>query len=165
MREILKYPNPFLRKRAQEVKDIGPDVDRLAQEMIETMYAASGIGLAAPQVGESLRLIVVDIGASEGVFSPLVMVNPEIKEAEGSFVMEEGCLSIPGIRAEVERRERVLVKGYDLKGKPMEIEAQGLLAVVFQHEIDHLNGVLFIDYLSRLKRQLIERRLRKQLTG
>lgn len=165
MRKILTYPDPLLRKRAEELRDLGPEVERLAQEMIDTMYAASGIGLAAPQVGESVRLIVVDVGAKEGVFSPLVVVNPEIKEAEGSFVMEEGCLSIPGIRAEVGRHGRVLVSGYDLKGRPMEIEAEGFLAVVFQHEIDHLDGVLFIDRLSRLKRQLIERKLRKQLTG
>lgn len=130
--------------------------------MAETMYRAPGIGLAAPQVGESLRLIVADVGYTEGKPDLIVLVNPVIVEAEGALVMEEGCLSLPGVRAEVERAARVLVRGYDLKERPREIEAEGLLAVVLQHEIDHLEGKLFIDRLSRLKRDLIERKIRKQ---
>lgn len=161
MLKILTYPHPLLRKRAEEVKEIDEKVLTLAREMAETMYAAPGIGLAAPQVGESLRLIVVDVSYTEGEPDLKVIVNPEIVQREGSVLMEEGCLSLPGVRAEVERAARVLVKGYDLQGRPVELEAEGLMAVCLQHEIDHLDGVLFIDHLSRLKRSLIERRLRK----
>lgn len=161
MLKILTYPNPILRKKAEEIRQIDERVVALAREMAETMYAAPGIGLAAPQVGESLRLIVVDVAYPEGEPDLKVIVNPEIVHREGSILMEEGCLSLPGVRAEVERASRVLVRGYDLKGRPLEIEAEGLMAVCLQHEIDHLDGVLFIDHLGRLKRSLIERRLKK----
>ncbi len=162
MLKILTYPNPVLRKKAEEVKEIDQDLIDLARQMAETMYAAPGIGLAAPQVGSSIRLIVVDVGYTQGRPDLKVLLNPEIVEREGSILMEEGCLSIPGIRADVERSQRVLVRGLDIKGRPVEIEAEGLLAVCLQHEVDHLDGILFIDHLSRLKRSLIERKLRKR---
>jgi len=162
MLKILTYPNPVLRKKAEEVKEIDQDLIDLARQMAETMYAAPGIGLAAPQVGESIRLIVVDVSYTQGKPDLKVLLNPEIVEREGSILMEEGCLSIPGIRADVERSQKVLVRGLDIKGRPVEIEAEGLLAVCLQHEVDHLDGILFIDHLSRLKRSLIERKLRKR---
>jgi len=158
----MTYPNTVLRKKAEEVKEIDQDLIDLARQMAETMYAAPGIGLAAPQVGESIRLIVVDVSYTQGKPDLKVLLNPEIVEREGSILMEEGCLSIPGIRADVERSQKVLVRGLDIKGRPVEIEAEGLLAVCLQHEVDHLDGILFIDHLSRLKRSLIERKLRKR---
>lgn len=163
MRPILIYPHPILRKKAKEVREIDGRIARLAGEMAETMYRAPGIGLAAPQVGESLRLIVADISHPEGRPDLVILVNPVIAEAEGAVAMEEGCLSLPGVKAEVGRAARVLVRGYDLEGRPVELEAEGLLAVVLQHEIDHLEGRLFIDHLSPLKRDIIERRFRKLL--
>ncbi|RLA86400.1 MAG: peptide deformylase [Deltaproteobacteria bacterium] len=160
MREIVIYPDPVLRKKAREVKRIDDRVARLAAEMAETMYAAPGIGLAAPQVGVSERVILVDVTGPERK-ELITLVNPVIVEKEGMVIFEEGCLSLPEVREKVERAARVLVRGYDLDEREREIEAEGLLAIALQHEIDHLNGVLFIDYLSRLKRDMIERKLRK----
>ena len=160
MREIVIYPDPVLRKKAKEVKRIDDGVARLAAEMAETMYAASGIGLAAPQVGVSERVILVDVTGPERK-ELITLVNPVIVEKEGRVIFEEGCLSLPEVREKVERAARVLVRGYDLDEREREIEADGLLAIALQHEIDHLDGVLFIDYLSRLKRDMIERKLRK----
>ena len=160
MREIVIYPDPVLRKKAREVKRIDDRVARLAAEMAETMYAAPGIGLAAPQVGVSERVILVDVTGPERK-ELITLVNPVIVEKEGTVIFEEGCLSLPEVREKVERAARVLVRGYDLDEREREIEAEGLLAIALQHEIDHLNGVLFIDYLSRLKRDMIERKLRK----
>jgi len=160
MREIVIYPDPVLRKKAREVKSIDDRVARLAAEMAETMYAAPGIGLAAPQVGVSERVILVDVTGPERK-ELITLVNPVIVEKEGTVIFEEGCLSLPEVREKVERAARVLVRGYDLDEREREIEAEGLLAIALQHEIDHLNGVLFIDYLSRLKRDMIERKLRK----
>ena len=160
MREIVIYPDPVLRKKAREVKSIDDGVARLAAEMAETMYAAPGIGLAAPQVGVSERVILVDVTGPERK-ELITLVNPVIVEKEGMVIFEEGCLSLPEVREKVERAAQVLVRGYDLDEREREIEAEGLLAIALQHEIDHLNGVLFIDYLSRLKRDMIERKLRK----
>jgi len=160
MREIVIYPDPFLRKKAREVKSIDDRVARLAAEMAETMYAAPGIGLAAPQVGVSERVILVDVTGPERK-ELITLVNPVIVEKEGTQIFEDGCLSVPEVREKVERAAQVLVRGYDLDEREREIEAEGLLAIALQHEIDHLNGVLFIDYLSRLKRDMIERKLRK----
>jgi peptide deformylase len=129
--------------------------------MAETMYAAPGVGLAAPQVGVSERLIVLDVRNKEGATGLITLINPEIIEAEGRVVEEEGCLSLPGITENVARAERVLVRGHDLEEREREIEAEGLLAVALQHEIDHLEGILFIDRLSRLKRGIIQRKIRK----
>jgi peptide deformylase len=133
----------------------------LAEDMAETMYAAPGVGLAAPQVGVSERLIVLDVRNKEGATGLITLINPEIIEAEGRVVEEEGCLSLPGITENVARAERVLVRGHDLEEREREIEAEGLLAVALQHEIDHLEGILFIDRLSRLKRGIIQRKIRK----
>jgi peptide deformylase len=131
--------------------------------MAETMYAAPGVGLAAPQVGVSERLIVLDVRNREGTKELITLINPEIIEAEGQVVEEEGCLSLPGITENVTRAERVLVRGYDLDEQEQEIEAKGLLAVALQHEIDHLEGILFIDRISRLKRGIIQRKMRKMV--
>ncbi len=164
MLEIKKYGEKVLRERAQEIKDINGEVVELARAMVETMYDAPGIGLAAPQVGYSLRLITVDLTVGEDPSKLFILVNPVIQEKEGQDLDEEACLSVPGISEMVERPFRVLVKGYDLEGKEREIEAEGLLARVFCHEVDHLDGVLFIDRLTPLKRRLALKKLRKQLS-
>lgn len=138
--KIVKFPNPILRKKAKAVKKITPAITRLIDDMIETMHAAPGVGLAAPQVAKSIRVIVADIGQN-----PIALVNPRIIEKSGHQVFTEGCLCLPGVEAPVERASHVLVKGLDREGKTVEIRAEGLLATVLQHEIDHLEGVVFID--------------------
>lgn len=149
-----------LRRRAEEVEEIDESIRILVEDMFETMYAAEGIGLAGPQVGVSKRLIVVDLGAEEG--SRFALINPVIVERAGERLKEEeGCLSIPGVSALVEREERVVVEGMDETGQPVRIEASGLLARCLQHEIDHLEGVLFIDHLSALKRSMLVKRYRQ----
>jgi len=157
---ILTFPNPRLRNKAQPVREVDAGVRRLVDDMFETMYAASGIGLAAIQVDVPLRVVVTDI--SERHDSPLCLINPEIVEREGNEQMEEGCLSVPGFFETVSRAERVRVRALDRDGRPFEIDADGLLAVCIQHEIDHLDGKLFVDYISSLKRQRIRRRLEKE---
>lgn len=159
--KILVYPDPVLRAKAKDIANIDGRVVRLADDMAETMYAAPGVGLAAPQVGVSERLIVVDVKHSEGEKELITLINPEIVEAEGKVIGEEGCLSLPGVNEKVARAERVLVRGYDLKEQQRQIEAEGLLAIALQHEIDHLDGVLLFDRLSRLKREIIQRKMRK----
>ncbi|OGP52637.1 MAG: peptide deformylase [Deltaproteobacteria bacterium RBG_13_52_11] len=159
--KIRIYPDPILQTKAAEIENIDDRVVRLASEMAETMYAAPGVGLAAPQVGVSERLIVVDARHPEGTNELITLINPEIINIEGRIVEEEGCLSVPGIRENVARAQRVLIRGYDLDERQREIEAEGLLAVAFQHEIDHLEGILFIDRVSRLKRGIIQRKMRK----
>lgn len=159
--KICIYPDPVLKARATEIETIDGRVIRLAEEMAETMYAAPGVGLAAPQVGVSERLIVIDVKNPAGKKELITLINPEIIEMEGRAVDEEGCLSLPGITENVARAERVLVRGHDLNERQREIEAEGLLAVALQHEIDHLEGILFIDRLSRLKRGIIQRKMRK----
>ncbi len=160
---ICTYPEKILRERAKPVTSVDQEITRLADYMAETMYNAPGIGLAANQVGVSKRLLVADIYPREPESDLIVLANPEIISAEGELTIEEGCLSVPDYLAEVKRHEKVTVRGLDLKGEEVEIEAEGLLAVVLQHEIDHLNGVLFIDRISRLKRELYKRKLRKLL--
>ncbi len=163
---ICKLPDPVLRREAKEIADINGNLQRLVDDMAETMYAAPGLGLAANQVGELKRLIVFDVAHKEGRPRRLqVVLNPCIVDAEGEITHEEGCLSVADFAAEVRRHAKVLVKGLDREGKPIEINGEGLLAVVLQHEIDHLNGVLFIDHISRLKRGLYLRRLKKQAAG
>jgi peptide deformylase len=159
--KIRIYPDPILQVKAAEIENIDGRVVDLAEDMAETMYAAPGVGLAAPQVGVSERLIVVDVRNREETKGLITLINPEIIEAEGRVVEEEGCLSVPGITENVPRAVRVLVKGHDLDEREREIEAEGLLAVVLQHEIDHLEGILFIDRVSRLKRGIIQRKMRK----
>ncbi len=157
---ILTFPNPRLRNKAQPVREVDAAVRRLVDDMLETMYAAPGIGLAAIQVDVPLRVVVIDI--SEKQDSPLCLINPEILERQGDEQMEEGCLSVPGFFEMVSRAERVRVRALDQDGRPFEIDTDGLLAVCIQHEIDHLDGKLFVDYISSLKRQRIRRRLEKE---
>jgi peptide deformylase len=160
---ICKLPDAVLRQEAREVTEINGKMQRLIDDMAETMYAAPGLGLAANQVGELQRLIVFDVSHKEGGPRKLqVVLNPRIVAKEGEIVYEEGCLSVPDFASEVQRHAKVLVKGLDREGKSIEITGEGLLAIVLQHEIDHLNGVLFIDHISRLKRGLFLRRLKKQ---
>jgi len=156
---ILQFPDSRLRNIASPVDEVTDSVRRLADDMLETMYAARGIGLAATQVNRSLRLLVLDL--SEGRDEPRVIINPEIVGREGSQTCEEGCLSVPGEYAEVERAEKIRVRCLNRDGEPVEFDADGLLAVCIQHEIDHLDGKVFVDYLSPLKRRMIEKRLKK----
>ncbi|MGD9347024.1 MAG: peptide deformylase [Candidatus Aminicenantes bacterium] len=162
--DILVFGHPVLAAKAEEIKNIDDNVCRLAQNMVHTMHAAPGIGLAAPQVNESVRLITVDLTVGEQKNEIIVLANPEILDSEGEAVMEEGCLSVPGVNEKVVRPLHISVKGTDLKGKEMTIDAEGLLARVLCHEIDHLNGKLFIEHLSPLKKNLIKKKLRKQLS-
>jgi peptide deformylase len=150
--EILQFPHPVLRKRADEIKEIDEQLHRLAQDMTETIYRAPGVGLAAPQIGVPHRLIVVDLSVGEQPDGKIVIVNPEIVCKEGAIRLEEGCLSVPDLRETVTRCKRVVVTGSDLEGRAVEVEGEDLLAVALQHEIDHLDGILFLDHLSQLKR-------------
>lgn len=153
MLEIRLLGDPILRQRAEEVEEIDDELRELAEQMFETMYTEEGIGLAAPQVGVSRRLFVMDI--REDDVEPQAVVNPVVVELSGSERGEEGCLSLPGLVGNVERPERVVMEGLDLDGMPLRIEATGLLARCIQHEIDHLDGVLFIDHLSPIKRKML----------
>jgi peptide deformylase len=153
MLDVRLLGDPILRQRAEEVEEIDDDLRELAEEMFETMYTEEGIGLAAPQVGVSKRLFVMDL--REDGAGPQAVVNPVIVEHSGSERGEEGCLSLPGLVGAVERPARIVVEGLDLDGKPLRIEASELLARCIQHEIDHLDGVLFIDHLSPLKRKML----------
>ena len=157
---ILRFPDPRLKKVAAPVENIDDDIRRLASDMAETMYEAPGIGLAATQVDVHKRIIVIDI--SETRDQLLVLINPEILESDGLQVCEEGCLSVPGIYDKVERAENVAVRYLDLDGKKKRIEADGLLAVCLQHEIDHLDGHVFVEHLSLLKQTRIKAKLAKQ---
>ena len=161
VREILIWPDPVLKKVAAPVDQVDDGIRRLLDDMAETMYAADGVGLAAPQVGELLRCIVIDTSPKQEGQKLIHLVNPEIVKYEGKVTSSEGCLSIPGEAEEVERAAKVWVRALDYHGKPFELEADGLLAVAVQHETDHLNGVLFVDYLSSLKRELIKKRMKR----
>ena len=158
---ILHYPDPRLRIKAMAVPAVDDEIRRLIDDMLETMYNAPGIGLAAPQVAVSKRLIVIDI--SEQKNDPLCLVNPEIVEHEDIEQMEEGCLSVPGIYEVVERAARIKVRAMDREGNAVAMNVDGLLAVCIQHEIDHLEGKLFVDYLSEIKRKRIRKKVEKQL--
>ena len=157
---ILHFPDPRLRTRARPVTTVTAEIQQLVDKLLETMYAAPGIGLAATQVGVDQRVIVVDV--SEKANEPKVFINPEILSHAGTETMQEGCLSVPGVFEEVERAERIRVRALDREGRPLEFDADGLLAVCIQHEIDHLNGKLFVDYLSELKRRRIRKKLEKE---
>ncbi len=157
---ILEFPDPRLRTKAQPVSQFDAALKNLAEDMLATMYAAPGIGLAASQVDRHIQMLVLDV--SEEKNAPMVIVNPRILEREGSEVCQEGCLSVPGIFADVERAARIKLAAQDVTGKPIEIEADGLLAVCIQHEMDHLVGKLFVDYLSPLKRDMVRKKLEKQ---
>ncbi len=160
--DICTYPEKILRERAKTIANIDEEITRLADYMAQIMYNAPGIGLAANQVGVPKRLLVADISPQVPESDLIVLANPEIIAAEGELTIEEGCLSVPEYQAEVKRHERVTVRGLDIRGEEVELEAEGLLAVVLQHEIDHLNGILFIDRISRLKRELFKRKLQKK---
>jgi peptide deformylase len=163
IRPILTIPHPVLRKKAKPIERVDADLRRLMDDMLATMYDAPGIGLAAPQIGISRRLIVMDPAKDEAPKSPIVMVNPEIlSRSEEMRMHEEGCLSIPDFTAEIERPAKTLVAYIDREGKKREAELEGIWSTLVQHEIDHLNGVLFIDYLSRLKRDMVVRKFTKQ---
>jgi peptide deformylase len=166
VRTILHYPHPLLREPGRKVEAMTDEIRQLIDDMAETMYAAPGVGLAATQIGELWQLFVVDC-AAEGEPSDLrVFVNPEILATEGKIVFDEGCLSFPGAREEVERGEKVRVRAQDREGKWFELEAEGLLAVAIQHEYDHLQGVLMIDHLGPLKKRLLHRKmLRREPTA
>jgi len=157
---ILEFPDPRLRTIAKPVAQVDDSLRQLVDDMFETMYAAPGIGLAATQVNVHQQLLVLDV--SEDHNQPMVFINPEILHAEGHQVYQEGCLSVPGIFADVKRAERISVKALDRDGKAFELEAEGLLAVCIQHEMDHLAGKVFVDYLSPLKRELVRKKLAKQ---
>jgi peptide deformylase len=158
--EILHFPDDRLRKTASPVDEVDDSVRKTLDDMLETMYAAPGIGLAATQVNIGKQFIVIDI--SEEKNDPLYLVNPMILERQGEEEMEEGCLSVPGYYEKVQRAEKVHIRALGYDGEPFELEADGLLAVCIQHEIDHLDGKLFVDYLSNLKRQRIRKKLEKQ---
>ncbi len=161
LQPILKHGAPVLHEPAGVVTAFTPDIDRLIDDMIETMYAAPGIGLAAPQIGVPLRIFAVDLSIGRDPSGLIVMVNPEFASREGMQLEEEGCLSAPGFNATVVRPSRVVVRGLDRHGQPQEREATELLARAFQHEMDHLDGLLFIDRLRGIKRDLIVRKIKK----
>jgi peptide deformylase len=164
LREIRKFPDPVLRRKTDRVTNINGTIERLIDDMVETMHAAPGVGLAANQVGVSLQVAVIDLSTREEKERRrplLVIINPEVLSMEGSVVEEEGCLSIPEYAEKVKRAARVKVRAQDRTGKIFELEAEGLLAKALQHEIDHLNGLLFIDRLSPLKKSIFKRRLKK----
>ncbi len=165
--ELKFYGDPFLRKETHSVKVFDSKLERFAEDMIETMQVNSGVGLAAPQVGDPRSLIVIDISAEEDEedFEPLIMVNPDILELSGNCVIEEGCLSIPEVRVEVERPEEIRVIYKDIKGNKKDLKCDGILARIIQHEVDHLRGRLMIDYLSSVKRDLLKSKLQKISRG
>ena len=160
-RSILTYGQPILRQVARPVQNLNGDLHQLIQDMVETMYAAPGVGLAANQVGSLHRVFVANPSEDHDPAKLLVVINPELVESQGELVSEEGCLSIPEFRNEVRRGRRVLVRGLDRNERPIQVEGEDLLARIFQHEIDHLNGVLFVDRLSPAKRDILLRKLKK----
>jgi peptide deformylase len=164
IRTILQYPDRRLRQKAQPVNRLTPDVERLIEDMAETMYAAPGVGLAATQVGEGLRVFLVDVAGEDEPSQLRVFINPEILTREGENTGPEGCLSFPGISEDVRRATRVTVRALDRAFKPFELTADGLLAVAVQHETDHLDGVLMIDRLGMLKKRIVQRKMQKRTT-
>ncbi|MBI4703277.1 MAG: peptide deformylase [Deltaproteobacteria bacterium] len=165
IRPILHYPDPRLRTKAAPVADVGPEIRELIEDLAETMYAAPGVGLAAPQVDVPLRVFVVDIAAADEPSSLHVFVNPEIVRREGTLSWQEGCLSFPTVAEEIERAAAVTVRARDADGQPFELQADGLLAVAIQHEHDHLDGVLMVDHIGPLKRRIVHRKMMKRQRG
>ncbi|MBW2430400.1 MAG: peptide deformylase [Deltaproteobacteria bacterium] len=162
--DILTYPNNFLSKPTEPLENIDGEVQEMIDKMAATMYDAPGIGLAAIQVGWDKSLLIYDIAPRDENHSLHVLINPQIVTQEGEIVSEnEGCLSVPDFRADVKRAANITVEGHDREGKPVRLDAEGLLAIVLQHEIDHLNGTLFIEHISSLKRQMYKRRIKKQM--
>ena len=163
LREILTEPNEILRKKSLNVEKVDKDLQNLMDDMLETMYAAPGIGLAAIQIGIPKRVIVLDLASKDEPKNPMYFINPEIIEkSNNNLTYEEGCLSVPGQFAEIDRPDKCHLKYLDYYGQPKEIKAEGMLATCIQHEIDHLEGILFIDYLSKLKKSMIIKKLSKQ---
>jgi len=162
IREIKKYPEEVLREKTAPVKEFDSELQKLIDDMIETMYAAPGVGLAANQVGVSKQVTVIDVRVGEEKSSLIVLVNPEIVHREGDCTSEEGCLSLPDYTTIVKRAEKVKVKGLDREGQPIEIDADGFLARAIQHEIDHLNGFLLIDRIGRIKREFFRKRYARE---
>jgi peptide deformylase len=165
MRTILTYPNPLLRQKARPVVNFDEELQQIADDMAETMYDAPGIGLAATQIGDPRQLIVVDVSKNKGEKKFMSLVNPRIISSEGHQIDEEGCLSVPEITSNVKRFRKVIVTYQDVSGETAEITAEERFAVVLQHEIDHLHGILFIDHLSPLKRQLYKKKVKKMLAA
>jgi peptide deformylase len=167
VREIRKYPDVVLREKTKRIETIDETIQRLIDDMAETMYAAPGVGLAANQVGISLQVAVIDVSVGEEGGPKkqrlVVLINPEMISMEGSVVSEEGCLSVPDFSDKVKRAAKVKVKALDRRGKPFELEAEGLMAKALQHEIDHLNGIVFVDRLSPLKRSIFRRKLKRAM--
>lgn len=163
--EILHYPDSRLAEKSKPVEEITKEIKELAANMIETMYEEDGIGLAAPQVGALHRLVVIDVSGPEVRNELMTLINPVILSSDGSCDSEEGCLSVPGYRTKLKRAETVVVKAQDLEGNDVTIEADGLLAICLQHELDHLDGILFIDKISRLKRSMYNKRVKKWQKG
>ncbi len=163
VRAILTYPDPRLRKKAQPVREFGPELARLVADMADTMYAAPGVGLAAPQIGVSLRVVVIDITPKEEGRDLKVLVNPRILDPEGEIIDTEGCLSVIEYSAKVKRAAKIRVEAQDLEGRPFSFVAEEWFARVVQHEVDHLDGILYIDRISRLKRSMYEKKLKKIL--
>ena len=177
IRKILTFPDPVLREVSQPVKHFGPEIKKLAEDMIETMYDAHGIGLAAPQVGELVRMVVIDTRPKDekgarynhkentelesAVKQPLVLINPEIVKGEGKTTFDEGCLSVPGFFETVQRYNYIEMKAFDVNGKEFIVKTDGLLAICMQHELDHLEGMLFIDHLSFIKSNKIKTQIKK----
>lgn len=163
---IYQYPDPVLRKETEKISVFDEKLTMLVDDMVETMYDAPGVGLAAPQIGQSLKLIVVDVSESkDGPKQHMVLVNPEITEHEGQQIDEEGCLSVPELTANVKRYKKITVSYQDLQGATQELSTEERFAVVLQHEIDHLNGILFVDHLSSLKRSLYKKKVKKWLAN
>ena len=163
LRKILTEPDPILRKKCEPLEKVDSETKKLMDDMLETMYAAPGIGLAAVQVGILKRLVVIDISKEEEKKKPIFLINPQIiHQSEKTSVYEEGCLSLPGQFAEIERPAECSIKYIDYDGKEKELKSDGLLATCIQHEVDHLNGILFIDYLSKLKKDMIIKKLVKK---
>ncbi len=165
IRTIYQYPEPVLRKKTKRVEVFDDNLNLLIEDMAETMYDAPGIGLAAPQVGESIKLIIVNITKEEETNEYMAIINPEIVAKEGNQIDEEGCLSVPDLMANVKRYKKITVSYHNPEGKEMEMTAEDRFAVVLQHEIDHLNGILFIDHLSTLKRSLYKKKMKKLLAS
>jgi len=159
--KILHYPDPVLSKKAEPITEFDDELMQLAEDMAETMYAAPGIGLAAPQVGVSKRLVIIDCAPKDESPQLMILVNPEISEGEGECFEEEGCLSVPDYYASVHRNSRVTVRYQDLTGHAHQVDAEELLAIACQHEVDHLEGILFVDRLSPLKRSIFRKKWRK----
>jgi len=163
LRKILTEPDPILRKKCEPLEKVDTETKKLMDDMLETMYAAPGIGLAAIQVGILKRLVVIDISKDKEKKNPIFLINPQIiHQSKKVSVYEEGCLSLPGQFAEIERPAECIIKYIDYNGKEKELKSDGLLATCIQHEVDHLNGILFIDYLSKLKKDMIIKKLVKQ---